>query len=56
MANAGAQTLGILVSIAWWIIKLIPNIVMAIVRGVRSLINSSNNKPDQKQNHKQDAV
>jgi hypothetical protein len=56
MANAGVQTLEVLVRAAWWIIKLIPRIVMAIVRGIRSLIKPANNAQGLKQNREQDAA
>ncbi len=46
MASAGSETLGVLVRIALWIIRLIPSIVMGIFRGIKGLVNMFTHRQD----------
>jgi hypothetical protein len=45
--NAGVDTLNFLIRIAWWFIKLIPNIVRLIFRGIKGLINMFKKKSNE---------
>ena len=44
--NAGVETGKIFLRIIWWFIKLIPNIIKGIIRGVKHLINMLKKKVD----------
>ena len=44
--NAGAEMLGMLVRLAWWVIRLIPSLVMFIFRGIKGLVNMLTHRHD----------